>query len=91
MADPRSTRRWKQLRQAYKNQKAPCAICGQPIDYEAPAGTPQSFELDHIKPLALDPNLAYETANLQATHKICNNRKNNRQNTPTLGQPSRTW
>lgn len=91
MAGFRSTGRWHQIRKALRDQRLPCAICGQAIDYEAPAGTPNSFEADHIQPVALRPDLALDPANLQASHKLCNNRKNKRVEVLGIGLRSRAW
>lgn len=55
----------------------PCAICGQPIDYDLPAGHPMCFEADDILPVSLggDP---YDADNLRASHRICNQKRGNR-------------
>lgn len=55
----------------------PCALCGMPIDYSLPSGDPWSFELDHIVPLARG-GAPYDYANVQAAHRICNQRKGKR-------------
>ena len=34
----------------------PCAICGQPIDYDLPCWNDMSFVVDHILPLAAGPS-----------------------------------
>lgn len=51
---------------------APCALCGQSIDYTAPRHQPDSFESDHIVPVSLRPDLAYAPSNLQPAHSRCN-------------------
>lgn len=61
----------------------PCAICGRPIDYSLPARDPMSFELDEIVPVSRLPidqrkAAACDVGNVQATHRICNERKGNR-------------
>lgn len=65
----------------------PCALCGLPIDYALDKTFdplkgrwiphPMRFEVDHIVPVSRggDP---YDYANLQAAHRICNQRKSNR-------------
>ena len=40
--------RRRELRRWWKAQGLPCALCGQPIDYDLPAGNPLSFEVDEI-------------------------------------------
>jgi 5-methylcytosine-specific restriction endonuclease McrA len=68
--------RRRELRRWWKAQGLPCALCGQPIDYDLPAGNPLSFEVDEIIPVSLggDP-LSRE--NTQPAHRICNERKGN--------------
>jgi len=51
---------------------APCWLCGQPIDYAAPPGTPDSFESDHRIPVSIRPDLAYLPSNLMPSHAGCN-------------------
>lgn len=53
-----------------------CALCGNPIDMEAPAKSPMSLEVDHIIPVSRggDP---YAIDNLQLTHMRCNRQKSN--------------
>lgn len=55
----------------------PCALCGGAIDYDLPPGDPLSFEADDIVPVSLggDP---CDIDNLQASHRICNQRRGNR-------------
>ncbi|WP_077597861.1 HNH endonuclease [Olsenella urininfantis] len=60
-----------------RKEGRPCALCGMPIDYDLPAGHPWSFELDHIVPLSRG-GAPYDYANVQAAHRICNERKGNR-------------
>lgn len=65
------------LRERVRRRGDPCALCGKPIDYSLPARHPMSFELDEIIPISrggspIDPD------NVQATHRICNERKGNR-------------
>lgn len=53
-----------------------CAICGKPIDYSLKKPDPMAFEVDHIIPISRGGKL-YDMDNLQATHRICNERKGN--------------
>ncbi len=55
----------------------PCALCGKPIDYSLPSGHPMSFEVDEIVPVSKGGS-PYERSNVQAAHRICNQRKGNR-------------
>lgn len=79
MANPRyangSARR--KLRAWLKAQGRPCHICGQAIDYSLPAGDPLSFEVDEIVPVSKggDP---LDRSNVDAAHRICNQRRGNR-------------
>lgn len=91
--------RRRQLREWWKAQGLPCALCGQPIDYALPHGNPMAFEVDEIIPVSLggDP---LSRANTQPAHRICNERKGNgtqakpRQGegkAPTRLEHSREW
>ena len=79
MANPRyangSARR--KLRAWLKAQGRPCHICGQAIDYSLAAGDPLSFEVDEIVPVSKggDP---LDRSNVDAAHRICNQRRGNR-------------
>lgn len=60
-----------------------CAICGKPLDWDEPFNNgknPAYVELDEIVPLAhWDKSLRMRAAtnidNIQATHRLCNQRK----------------
>ncbi|WP_416241890.1 HNH endonuclease signature motif containing protein [Eggerthella lenta] len=67
----RAVRRW------LASRGDPCGICGKPIDYSLPAGHPMSFEVDEIFPVSKGGS-PYEKENVQAAHRICNQRKGNR-------------
>lgn len=59
------------LRRRVAAMRAPCWICGLPIDYGLPARHPRSYELDELIPVSkggdpLDP------ANVAPAHRICN-------------------
>lgn len=90
---------WARLRvQCYRRDKAanaPCWICkGKegPIDYSVrPSSTPLSYEPDHKKPRKTHPELAYDPANIGASHRKCNRRKGARAVLDPLGTPSREW
>ena len=51
----------RKLRARLRAEGRPCHICGMPIDYSLPPGDPWSFEDDY--------------GNLDAAHRICNQRK----------------
>lgn len=70
----------------------PCHICGGSIDYQLKTPDPGSFELDHITPVSLAPDLEHEPTNHGASHRRCNRDKwdgpvNGTKRTPT----SRAW
>ncbi|MBX9035047.1 HNH endonuclease [Gordonibacter massiliensis (ex Traore et al. 2017)] len=69
-AKRRSLRNW------LKSRGDPCGICRKPIDYSLPAGHPMSFEVDEIVPVSLGGS-PFSRDNLQAAHRICNQRKSN--------------
>lgn len=73
----RNANRRRKLRARLKAQGGPCAICGQPIDYDLPAGDPLSFEVDEIIPFSLGGD-ELDFDNLQPVHRICNERKGNK-------------
>lgn len=64
----------RKLKARLRAQGRPCHICGQPIDYSLPPGTPWSFEADHVVPRARG-GAVLDYANLDAAHRICNQRK----------------
>lgn len=53
--------------------KAPCALCGKPIDYTLRWPDPMCFVADHKDPLARGG--ADNIANKQALHALCNAKK----------------
>jgi 5-methylcytosine-specific restriction endonuclease McrA len=69
----------------------PCWLCGQAIDYEAPADDPNAFTVDHVKPLSLHPDLAEVESNQRAAHRRCNVGRGNRPPQLDIGEPSRCW
>lgn len=66
-----------QLRAWLRSQGRPCHICGQPIDYGLPPGHPLSFEVDELVPVSLGGN-PLDRGNVDAAHRICNERRGNR-------------
>ncbi len=96
MGNPRRTNssRRNKLRARVKARYEPCHICGQPIDYDLPAGHPMSYELDEIIPVSRggDP---YDIDNVAPAHRICNQRKSNKLPSDAVGTVrlphSRVW
>lgn len=69
---------WQQVRKRAIASKDPvCALCGNPIDMEAPPHTPMACEVDHIIPVSRG-GAPYDIDNLQLTHSKCNRQKANK-------------
>jgi 5-methylcytosine-specific restriction endonuclease McrA len=69
----------------------PCHYCGQRIDYALGNTHPDSFTVDHVKPLSLYPELAEDRSNLVAAHMRCNSAKGNGNPKPSIGVNSAQW
>lgn len=77
-------------RARFRAMNAPCAICGKPIDYEAPSNAkfPLSFVIDEIIPISKATKYGYDSprqaaedfSNLQPAHWYCNAIKGNKMN-----------
>lgn len=67
----------RKLRSWLRSQGRPCHICGGAIDYSLPAGDPMSFEVDEIVPVSRGGS-PYDRGNVDAAHRICNQRRGNR-------------
>lgn len=82
-------------RKRYRSQcevvKAPCHLCGQPIDYTVPSGEGESFEVDHFYPVDDYPELMEDIGNFRPSHKSCNASRGKAPVVPTLGTPSEKW
>ena len=63
-------------RTTIRRTDAPCALCGEPIDYRLPHTDPKSYVVDHITPLAHGG--ADHISNKQAAHRDCNRAKADR-------------
>jgi 5-methylcytosine-specific restriction endonuclease McrA len=76
-----------------RRDRAVCHICGQPIDYSVPASsTPDSWEPDHLIPVAKAPELELDLDNVAASHKRCNRARGDGTNGENaLGRRSRIW
>ena len=79
--DPRKSYAYKnmraRLRAKAKANHERCAINGCVIDYDAPPRHPNSWTLDHIKPVDKFPELALDPANCQSACWSCNSAKGN--------------
>lgn len=92
----RDTQEWRKLRkQCYdrdKRLKAPCWICGQPINYSVePSTTPDSWEPDHRFAVKNHPELAEVPDNVMPSHKKCNRSRGSKAGINELGNQSRDW
>jgi 5-methylcytosine-specific restriction endonuclease McrA len=87
----RGTRRFKTLAREVRAKRRPCCRCGQPIDYDLPAEHPDSFTVEHKRPLSTHPELAEDPGNLDAAHRRCNSSRGNSPAAPGLGVTSRDW
>lgn len=71
---------------------AACGLCGQAtIDWDAPANTPDAFELDHKLPVMNYPELEFVESNVQPSHHRCNRGKGSRQGPLPIGVTSEAW
>ena len=76
--DPRRTQQHQRNAAALRKLGLPCAICGGPIDYDAPRYDPNAFAADHIVPVSVNPDAALDPANLRPAHRWCNGSRGNR-------------
>ena len=61
-----------QFRQRCIAERRECWFGDGPIDWSLRHPDPGSFELHHIEPVALRPDLELVPSNFAASHKICN-------------------
>nr|WP_274635545.1 HNH endonuclease [Microbacterium bovistercoris] len=80
-----------EMKAIWQAQKRPCAMDGQPIDYDGPPNEPDSFELDHIKARKARPDLALDPSNAQPLHVRCNRMKGAGQMKPGMGETTEEW
>lgn len=76
-----------------RKARAPCHICGQPINYYLePSSAPDSWEPDHLIPVAKDPDRELDLANVLASHMRCNRARGDGTNGENaIGMRSRIW
>lgn len=79
------------MKAEYQAAGARCWMDGQPIDYTAPAGTPDAFDLDHVKPWKTHPELLLDRGNVRPSHARCNRSKQHKSAHPPLGPTSEDW
>ncbi len=98
MSSNRSSR-WKKTRErAYRRDKdrgEVCHICGQPIDYDRGLSgkeyDPESYEPDHLLPVALYPEFENDLSNVAAAHSRCNRSRKDKAGVELRDDPSRVW
>ena len=89
--------RWQYIRKLAwerdRKAKAPCHICGQPIDYFLdPSSAPDAWEPDHLIPVARAPEMELDLANVSASHMRCNRARGDGINGENeIGRQSRIW
>ena len=75
----RTTWAWTKYKQDFKARckaaNQPCWLDGQPIDYNAAPLSPNAFEVDHVIPVSVRPDLEYDPANIRPAHSSCNRRR----------------
>lgn len=69
----RSTTRRDRHRRIIARGRPPCALCHEPIDYEASFGEPRSFVVDHVIPINRGGSDLLD--NKQPAHFKCNTDK----------------
>jgi 5-methylcytosine-specific restriction endonuclease McrA len=79
-----------QLGAIVRAEETTCWRCGHPIDKRLPPRHRESFSVDHIIPISINPGLAYVRSNLRAAHYGCNSARGNRTDEPAL-ITSRRW
>lgn len=95
MANARGSRRYKrivaELKEASRLSNAPCARCGQRIDYNAPRGHPEGFNAGHIHSWNKYPHLREDPRNFQPEHALCNQDAGDSDEKPGIGLTSEEW
>lgn len=79
------------LRAEWSARDLPCWLCGQAIDYSAPANDPEALDVDHVKPRSTHPHLALDRNNCRPSHVRCNRSRGNRAPRPSLGTVTEPW
>lgn len=72
--------------------KSRCWLCGESIDYDAPANsTPESHNLDHFKPVRDYPELQQDPTNFRHAHALCNSQRGAKAPSLGLGDQIADW
>lgn len=89
--------RWRYIRRIAwdrdRKDRAPCHICGQPIDYFLrPSSCDDAWEPDHVIPVAKRKDLELDLNNIKASHRRCNRARGDGSGMENeLGMQSRVW
>lgn len=75
MRHGRDGHRVREARRRQRSKGLPCYLCGQPIDYSAGPDDPLAFNLEHVIPLSVAPELALDPSNHRSAHRRCNRAK----------------
>lgn len=91
----RGSRRYKAIVAALKEtsrlRQAPCARCGQRINYSAPPKAPDGFSAGHRKSWEDHPELREVPSNFQPEHLLCNQTAGKADVAPGIGTTSQEW
>ena len=69
------TRRWRELSEHLRQALPPyCHVCGVVINLYLPYTHRMSWTLDHVVPVAIRPDLAFDVTNLRPAHSACTQR-----------------
>lgn len=76
-----------------RKNRAPCHICGQPINYFLkPSSCDEAWEPDHVLPVARFPEAELDLNNIKASHMRCNRARGDGTNGENIiGMQSRVW
>lgn len=85
------SRRHKALSAALAEQRLPCWLCGQPIDYSLPKEDPMHYQYDHAFPRSTHPDLEFDPMNGRPSHAKCNKSRGNGPPMPAAGETSEDW
>jgi 5-methylcytosine-specific restriction endonuclease McrA len=76
--DPRNTQAWKRLPAEVYRTESDCYLCGRAVDFTAQSWQPWAPNADHVVPVELAPELAFERSNVRLAHRACNSSKRSR-------------
>jgi hypothetical protein len=81
-----------EMKAYWQSINAPCGIDGQHhIDWDAPPFTPNAFEIEHIKPVSLHPELEFDPNNVRPSAHSCNRHRGTSNERPPVGATSEAW